>query len=184
MSSDTQSGADEQADEFECTDNLEPKLFTQTELNDLVRDFGLTKEKAELLGSRFKERIREQTFSLFFKQGDLVCCSKFDGLINEFGIEYKKESWRWATLMQHYLVRIQKTNLGIADTWQLESVMHAPWLLPNPHVSYANETVGQGLNSGPEEKKTGLRENLLSLKRTFCAIISWTQKTLCCHLCT
>ncbi|KAJ8893913.1 hypothetical protein PR048_006514 [Dryococelus australis] len=55
MSSDTQSDADEKAaDEFECTDNLEPKLFIQTELNDLVRDLGLTKEKVELLCSRLK----------------------------------------------------------------------------------------------------------------------------------
>ncbi|KAJ8887178.1 hypothetical protein PR048_013393 [Dryococelus australis] len=52
-----QSDADEQADdEFESTDNLEPKLFTQTELNDLFRDLGLTKEKAELFGSRLKEK--------------------------------------------------------------------------------------------------------------------------------
>lgn len=110
LSSDVQSGLDEQDDEdFQCSmENVEPKLFNQIELNDLVRDLGLTKEKAELLGSRLKEknlltvgtniyvyRKREQQFSQFFEQeGDLVYCSDIPALINEFGIEYKKEDWR------------------------------------------------------------------------------------------
>lgn len=100
------SGSDE---EFLCAvENEEPKLFTQTELNDLVRDLGLTKEKAELLGSRLKEknllaggtniyiyRNRERQFSQFFEQeNDLVYCSDIPGLMNEFGIEYNKEEWR------------------------------------------------------------------------------------------
>jgi hypothetical protein len=34
-----------------------PQLFTQIELNDLVRDLGLTEEKSEILGSRLKEKI-------------------------------------------------------------------------------------------------------------------------------
>jgi hypothetical protein len=33
-----------------------PQLFTQIELNNLVRDLGLTKEKSEILGSRLKEK--------------------------------------------------------------------------------------------------------------------------------
>ena len=33
-----------------------PEPFSQDELNDLVRDLGLTKEKAELLSSRLKEK--------------------------------------------------------------------------------------------------------------------------------
>lgn len=110
LSSDVQSGLDEQDDEdFQCSmENVEPKLFNQIELNDLVRDLGLTKEKAELLDSRLKEknlltvgtniyvyRKREQQFSQFFEQeGDLVYCSDIPALINEFGIEYKKEDWR------------------------------------------------------------------------------------------
>ena len=40
-------------DEFQfSTENLKSQWFTQAELNDLVRDLGLTKEKAEFLGSR------------------------------------------------------------------------------------------------------------------------------------
>ena len=36
--------------------NDEPQLFTQAELNDLVRELDLTKNSAELLGSRLKEK--------------------------------------------------------------------------------------------------------------------------------
>jgi hypothetical protein len=32
-----------------------PQLFTQSELNDVIRDLGLPKEKAELMGSILKE---------------------------------------------------------------------------------------------------------------------------------
>ncbi len=35
---------------------LEPKSFTQDELNDLVRDLAISKEKAELLASRLKQK--------------------------------------------------------------------------------------------------------------------------------
>lgn len=107
---DEQSELDKQHDEeFQCvTENVEPTLFTQVELNDLVRDLGLTKEKSELLGSRLKQknllaagtsihvyRKREQQFSKYFEQeGGLVYCSDIPGLMNEFGIEYNKEDWR------------------------------------------------------------------------------------------
>lgn len=110
VTSDSKSDSDDHADvEFQCpSENLEPKLFNQTELNDLVRDLGLTKEKAEIIGLRLKEknvlasgtiiyayRTREQQFSQYFKQeGDLVYCSDISGVMNEFGIEYKKEEWR------------------------------------------------------------------------------------------
>ncbi len=35
---------------------LQPKTFTQDELNDLVKDLALSKEKAELLASRLKQK--------------------------------------------------------------------------------------------------------------------------------
>jgi hypothetical protein len=48
------SGGDDE--EFHChTESPNPLLFTQSELNNVVRDLGLPKEKAELLGSRLKE---------------------------------------------------------------------------------------------------------------------------------
>jgi hypothetical protein len=48
------SGGDDE--EFQChTEIQSPQLFTQSELNDVIRDLGLPKEKAEILGSRLKE---------------------------------------------------------------------------------------------------------------------------------
>lgn len=66
-------------------------------------DFGLTKEKAELLGSRLKEkhllesgtsiyhfRTRDQQLAQFFKQSkDLIYFHDTGSLMNAFGIEYK-----------------------------------------------------------------------------------------------
>ncbi|GBN08539.1 hypothetical protein AVEN_142794-1 [Araneus ventricosus] len=39
-----------------ASDISEPKPFSQLKLNDLVRDLGLSKDSAELLGSRLKEK--------------------------------------------------------------------------------------------------------------------------------
>jgi hypothetical protein len=36
--------------------DTQPELFSQEELNDLVRDLGLPKDSAELLGSRLKSK--------------------------------------------------------------------------------------------------------------------------------
>ena len=83
-------------------------MFTQSQLSDLVRDLGLTKDKAELLASRLKEksflgegtsvsyyRKRELQFTPYLEQeGDLVFCSYILGLMRAFGIEYEKETWR------------------------------------------------------------------------------------------
>ncbi|GBM36542.1 hypothetical protein AVEN_65075-1 [Araneus ventricosus] len=51
------SDSDSADDNFQCdVDNDAPQLFTQMELNDLVRYLGLSKESAENLGSRLKEK--------------------------------------------------------------------------------------------------------------------------------
>jgi hypothetical protein len=49
------SGGDDE--EFQChTEIQSPQLFTKSELKDVIRYLGLPKEKAELLGSRLKEK--------------------------------------------------------------------------------------------------------------------------------
>jgi hypothetical protein len=100
------SGGDDK--EFQChTEGQSPQLFTQSELKDVIRDLGLPKEKAELLGSRLKEnnllaagtsmywyRSREQEFTSYFSQdGDLVYCFNIHGLMEQFSIEYKVNEW-------------------------------------------------------------------------------------------
>jgi len=55
LPTDASGDADEMGNNFsECKETLQFKLFTQSELRDLIRNFGLTKNKAELLGSRLK----------------------------------------------------------------------------------------------------------------------------------
>ena len=90
--------------EFESS---KPQLFQKNELVDLVRDLRLTKHKAELLGSRLREknllapgtsyrayRTREQKFAPYFDQeGSLVFCCNIPGLV-EFGIKYNKDDGR------------------------------------------------------------------------------------------
>ena len=44
------------SDEFQVCDSSGPQQFSQAELNDLIRDLGLLKHSAELLGSRPQEK--------------------------------------------------------------------------------------------------------------------------------
>ena len=44
-----------EAEVFAPFDSMEPKLVGQKDLNDLYRDLELTKDKSQLLGSRFKQ---------------------------------------------------------------------------------------------------------------------------------
>jgi hypothetical protein len=106
-SNSSDSGGDDE--EFQChTESQRPQLFTQSELNDLRRDVGLSKGKAEFLGSRLKEnnllafgipmycyRSKEQEFTSYFPQDvELVYCCNIAGLMQKFGIEYKVNEWR------------------------------------------------------------------------------------------
>ena len=88
----------------------QPKLLSQAQLNDLTRDLYLSKESAQLLGSRLREnnllapettfywyRNRDEKFRKFFtmdEQHSLVYCKDIDGLVEELGLEYKAAEWR------------------------------------------------------------------------------------------
>ena len=83
-------------------------LLNQLELNDLVRDLSLSKEKAELLSSRLQQwnllqegtkvssfRDRSAKLSSFYKFEDGVCyCSNVDALMEEVGSEHVASDWR------------------------------------------------------------------------------------------
>ena len=89
---------------------LEPKPLTQFQLNDLTRDLNLTKESAQLLGSRLREcnllapsttyfwyRNRDEEFRKYFgydKDHSLVYCQDVSGLISALGIAYFPAEWR------------------------------------------------------------------------------------------
>ncbi|CAG9790224.1 unnamed protein product [Diatraea saccharalis] len=98
--SDTSASQDESSPYFPVDEG--PQLFSQGELNDLVRDLGLSKDAAELLGSRLKNkkllspgtsfswyRHREKNFTQFFsKESNLIYCDDVYGLMRSFKIEY------------------------------------------------------------------------------------------------
>ena len=85
-----------------------PHLLSQEELNDLVRDLELPKEKAELLGSRLQEwnllqpntkithfHHRRLQFSSFYSQENNVCfCHDINGLIQQIGCFHDPAQWR------------------------------------------------------------------------------------------
>lgn len=86
----------------------EPHLLDQAELNDLVRDLELTKEKAELLASRMLQwnlvksetrvtvyRNRNADMLKFFKKEDSICyCVDVDELMNHLGMKHDPSEWR------------------------------------------------------------------------------------------
>ena len=92
------------------TTSNEPQLFTQHELNDLTRDLNLTKESAQLLGSRLHEknllapgttyfwyRNRDCEFRQYFTYSEdhsLVYCQDIAGLVSALGITYSSTEWR------------------------------------------------------------------------------------------
>jgi hypothetical protein len=132
------SGGDDE--EFQChTESRSSQLFTQSELNDVIRDLGLLKEKAELLGSRLKEknllaagtsmcwyRSREQEFTSYFSQdGDLVYCCNIPGLMQKFGVVYKVKDWRLFIDFQKKL-----KSCPFAQRQQLRFITYRPLSTP------------------------------------------------------
>lgn len=105
-------GADESDsndEDFEIEDDSVRKGFEQQELNDLVRDLGLSKKASELLASRLNEknllekgakvsyfRTRERAFLQYFQSdGGFVFCHNVSGLMEELGISnYNATDWR------------------------------------------------------------------------------------------
>ena len=89
--------------------SAKPKPFSQGQLNDLVRDLGLSKESSEILASRLGEhgildletkitfyRDRDDFLFCFFTMvDDFVYCNNIQGLLSEIGLpEYNPDEWR------------------------------------------------------------------------------------------
>ncbi|ESN97698.1 hypothetical protein HELRODRAFT_177753 [Helobdella robusta] len=89
-------------------DKDKPYMITQGELSDLVRDLGLTKNKAELLWSRLQQwnlldrgtkishfRDRHTEFAKFYNKEDNICyCVDIAGLMTKLDDEYDPVDWR------------------------------------------------------------------------------------------
>ena len=85
-----------------------PHFPTKQELDDLIRDLGLTKSGAELLTSRLNEwnmlgddckssayRKRHLEFSVYFDVIENLCyCKNAEGLFRAVGIDHDSTQWR------------------------------------------------------------------------------------------
>ncbi|KAI6647738.1 hypothetical protein LOD99_8579 [Oopsacas minuta] len=79
--------------------NTEP--FTQGQLNDLVRDLGLSKDASGILASRLSEakityyRRRDEELNRYFSEGGFVFCDLIPGLLSAIGLsQYNPNEWR------------------------------------------------------------------------------------------
>jgi hypothetical protein len=100
---------DERDDEFQASaSDCIPQLFSQPELNDLVRNLNLPKDAAGVLGSRIKAKNllppgtnfawyrhhEQELISYFSEDGSMVYCKDINGLIVWFGVDYNASDWR------------------------------------------------------------------------------------------
>lgn len=88
--------------------SAEPHFPNQDEVNDLIRDLGLTKTNSEILMSRLKEwnllesscrvssnRKRHKEFSSSYQMAEQLCfCADINGLFENMGIEHIPTEWR------------------------------------------------------------------------------------------
>ena len=95
--------------EFIPENYFEPRPFNQNKLNDLIRDFGLSKTSSKILASRLNEknlvtkdtkvsyyRTREKDLLHFFAEDeDFVYCRDITGLMTAMGLQrYNSNEWR------------------------------------------------------------------------------------------
>ena len=100
--------SDSTGSEYELEEKLKPFLFFQEQLNDLIRDLTLSKQKAELLASRLQEnsllqkdvlvnhnRKRNTNLSTVFRvDGPLGYCYDITSLFEKLGEELIASEWR------------------------------------------------------------------------------------------
>jgi len=119
-----------------------PKHFL-SEFNDLVRDLGISKDVAELLGSRLKNinllssetsfswyKHREKEFTNFFsKEGNLIFCNDIQGLMECFKIEYNSSEWR--VFIDLSIKSLKIVSLHNANTFASIPIGHSVYLKEN-----------------------------------------------------
>jgi len=104
----TNSGKQEIDEAFVPRTSSRHHFPNQSELDDLIRDLGLTKSGAELLTSRLKEwnllgedcrttlhRKRHAEFAIYFEVSESLCyCKDVNGLFTAVGLRHEPAQWR------------------------------------------------------------------------------------------
>jgi hypothetical protein len=103
----SEDGDDDKDSDFHCP--FERRALNQNDLDDLIRDLGLSKQASKFLASRLKERNlvtpdtnisvyrrREKNLVSFFSEAnDFVFCNNISGLIAAMGLHnYDSKDWR------------------------------------------------------------------------------------------
>ena len=138
-SPDTIAGTSVTMDEIYLPDqtSMQPHLISQEELSDLVRDLYLTKQQAEMLGSRLKQwnlldshakitlyRNRNKKLMKYFTMNGLICsCTDIKGLMCDLRLTYSVDDWR-------LFIDSSKTSLKAV-------LLHNTNLLPSVPVAHA-----------------------------------------------
>ena len=138
-SEEQQPSASRDADYLPSTNSSIHKI-TEGQLNDLIRDLELPKNKSELLASRLQQwnllhhsvkvttfRTRSQEFEKFFKTvGFFTYCKDIDGLMDAMQMRHSPEQWR-------LFIDASKTSLKAV-------LLHNGNKLPSIPVAYAPST--------------------------------------------
>lgn len=120
----------EQHDDFRDFSSDTPHMITQNDLNALVRDLNLSKDKAEILASPLKQwnllekntkitsyRKRHKTLTDYFITDNELCyCKDIDCLMKEIGYSHKLPEWRLFRLVK------RKLESCITPYWQQVSI--------------------------------------------------------------
>jgi len=137
-SKEQQPSASRDTDYLPSMDSFNHKI-TEGELNDLIRDLKLPKNKAELLASKLQQwnllyhsmkvtfRTRNQEFKQFFKTvGYFTYCKDIDGLMDAFHMRHSPEQWR--------------LFIDASETSLKAFLLHIGNKLPSIHVASASST--------------------------------------------
>ena len=110
---------DEERETVHSPPEKQPRLISQGELNDLVRNLDLTKTKAEILGSRLQQwnlldgkvktsfRDRSKSLVSFFSMSNnnLVSCNDIHGLFEELWVPYNPSNRRLFIDASKYILK-------------------------------------------------------------------------------
>ncbi|GBN94854.1 hypothetical protein AVEN_111189-1 [Araneus ventricosus] len=139
ISSDSEEEDDSSDDDFNATGSNDPQIFSQSDLNDLVRDLGLPKNSAELLakvkegvfvGPDIRKLMKDEKFEACMAKVEKEAWSSYKEVINKFLGNYKDPNFK--QIVQSMLENFKK--LGCSCSLKVHFLMC--------HLDYFPEILG------------------------------------------